>query len=147
MIKRQQFFFNMTAKDYRAMINGQAYKEMMGGPRQPVQKQSKYHAQKTEVDGIKFDSKKESRDWKNLCTMEASGLISNLRRQVSFELQPKYVTKDGRKIRPISYVADFVYERDGVTYAQDSKGMKTDVYKIKRKMFEYKYPDIVFIES
>lgn len=135
---RPNFFQTMTAEEYRQMFLGE---------RKPVQKQSKYHAQKTEVDGIKFDSKKESRDWKNLCTMEASGLISNLRRQVSFELQPKYVTKDGRKIRPISYVADFVYERDGVTYAQDSKGMKTDVYKIKRKMFEYKYPDIVFIES
>lgn len=138
-IKKQQFFFNMTAQQYR---------EMMGitKPAQ-VQKQSKYHAQKTEVDGITFDSKKESHDWKNLCTMEASGLISNLRRQVSFELQPKYTTKDGRKIRAISYVADFVYERNGTTYAQDSKGMKTDVYKLKRKMFEYKYPDIVFVES
>ena len=135
---RPDFFQTMTAEEYRQMFLGE---------RKPVQKQSKYHAQKTEVDGIKFDSKKESRDWKNLCTMEAAGLISNLRRQVPFELQPKYVTKDGRKIRPISYVADFVYERDGVTYAQDSKGMKTDVYKIKRKMFEYKYPDIVFIES
>lgn len=138
-IKKQQFFFNMTAQQYR---------EMMGITKPvQVQKQSKYHAQKTEVDGITFDSKKESRDWKNLCTMEASGLISNLRRQVSFELQPKYTTKDGRKIRAISYVADFVYERNGTTYAQDSKGMKTDVYKLKRKMFEYKYPDIVFVES
>ena len=138
MIKKQQFFYTMSAKDYR---------EMMGGPRQPVQKESKYHAQKVEVDGKKFDSKKESRDWKNLCTMEASGIISNLRRQVSFELQPKYTTKDGRKIRSISYVADFVYERDGQTYVQDSKGMKTDVYKLKRKMFEYRYPDIIFVES
>lgn len=138
MIKKQQFFFNMTAQQYR---------EMMGGPRQPVQKQSKYHAQKTEVAGKVFDSKHESRDYLKLKAMEDSGVIHNLQTQVSFELQPKYITKDGRKIRPISYVADFVYERDGITYAQDSKGMKTDVYKIKRKMFEYKYPDIVFIES
>ena len=135
---RPDFFQTMTAEEYRQMFLGE---------RKPVQKQSKYHAQKTEVDGKVFDSKHESRDYLKLKTMEDSGLIHNLQTQVSFELQPKYVTKDGRKIRPISYVADFVYERDGVTYAQDSKGMKTDVYKIKRKMFEYKYPDIVFIES
>ena len=74
-------------------------------------------------------------------------MISNLRCQVPFELQPKYTTRDGRKIRAITYVADFVYERDGVTYVQDSKGMRTDVYKMKRKMFEYKYPEYIFIES
>lgn len=135
---RPDFFQTMTAEEYRQMFLGE---------RKPVQKQSKYHAQKTEVDGKVFDSKHESRDYLKLKAMEDSGIIHNLQTQVSFELQPKYVTKDGRKIRPISYVADFVYERDGVTYAQDSKGMKTDVYKIKRKMFEYKYQDIVFIES
>lgn len=138
MIKKQQFFYTMTAKDYR---------EMMGCPSQPVQKESKYHAQKVEVDGKKFDSKHESRDYLKLKSMEDSGIISNLQTQVSFELQPKYTTKDGRKIRSISYVADFVYERDGQTYVQDSKGMKTDVYKLKRKMFEYRYPDIIFVES
>lgn len=138
MIKKQQFFYTMTAQQYR---------EMMDGPRHPVQKESKYHNKKVEVAGKTFDSKHESRDYLKLKAMEDSGIIHNLQTQVSFELQPKYATKDGRKIRPISYVADFVYERDGVTYAQDSKGMKTDVYKIKRKMFEYKYPDIVFIES
>ena len=128
-------------------MSAKEYQDMLRGTRQPVQKESKYHAQKTEVDGIKFDSKKESRQWKELCMLEASGGISNLRRQVSFELQPKYTTKDGRKIRSISYVADFLYERDGQTYVQDSKGMKTDIYKLKRKMFEYRYPDIIFVES
>lgn len=138
MVNKRQFFFNMTAQEYR---------EMMGVSKPVPQKESKYHNHKVEVDGIKFDSKKESKDWKHLSTLEAGGIISNLRRQVPFELQPKYVTKDGRKIRPISYVADFVYERDGVTYIQDSKGVRTDVYKIKRKMLEYKYPDHVFIET
>lgn len=138
MIKKQQFFYTMSAKDYR---------EMMGGPRQPVQKESKYHAQKVEVDGKKFDSKHESRDYLKLKSMENSGIISNLQTQVSFELQPKYVTKDGRKIRSISYVADFVYERDGQTYVQDSKGFRTKEYALKRKMFEYRYPDIIFVES
>lgn len=138
MINKKQFFTHMTAAEYR---------ELVGISKPTIQKQSKYNNQKVEVDGVVFDSKHEGKDWKNLCAMEAAGLITNLRRQVPFELQPKYVTRDGRKIRAITYVADFVYERDGVTYAQDSKGMKTDVYKIKRKMFEYKYPDVIFVES
>lgn len=138
MIKRQQFFYTMSAKDYR---------EMMGSPRQPVQKESKYHAQKVEVNGIKFDSKHESRDYLKLKSMEDSGIISNLQTQVSFELQPKYTTKDGRKIRAITYRADFQYIRDGVTYVQDSKGFRTKEYALKRKMFEYSYPDIIFVES
>lgn len=135
---RPDFFQTMTAEEYRQMFLGE---------RKPVQKQSKYHAQKTEVDGKVFDSKHESRDYLKLKAMEDSGIIHNLQTQVSFELQPKYITKDGCKIRPISYVADFVYERDGVTYVQDSKGFRTKEYALKRKMFEYKYPDIVFIES
>lgn len=139
MVKRQQFFINMTAQQYR---------EMMGISKPiTVQKESKYHNQKVEVSGRKFDSKKESRDWLKLKSMEDSGLIKNLRGQVPFELQPKYTTRDGRNIRPITYVADFVYERDGCVYVQDSKGVRTDVYKMKRKMFEYKYPDYIFIES
>lgn len=139
MIKKECRFLEMSAQQYRELL----------GLSKPiaVQKESKYHAKKTEVDGITFDSQKEGRQWKELCLLEAGGSISNLRRQVAFELQPKYITKDGRKICPITYVADFVYEKDGVTYVQDSKGMRTDVYKLKRKMFEYKYPDYVFIES
>lgn len=132
-------FFQMSAQEYR---------EMMGLSKPiTVQKESKYHNQKVEVDGRTFDSKKESKDWKNLCTMEACGMISNLRCQVPFVLQAGYKNNQGKAIRPIIYVADFVYERDGTIYVQDSKGVRTDVFKLKRKMFEYKYPDYVFIES
>jgi hypothetical protein len=137
MIKKQQFFYTMSAKDYQAMINGKTV----------APKESKYHAQKVEVDGIKFDSKKESRQWKELCMLEASGGISNLRRQVSFELQPKYTNNKGEHIRAINYVADFVYEKDGKTYVQDTKGVRTDVFKIKKKLFEAKFKDYIFLES
>lgn len=136
-------------KDFFQTMTAQQYRELMGISKPlVVQKESKYHAKKTVVDGITFDSKKESRDWKNLCTMEASGIISNLRRQVPFELQPKYTTKDGRKIRPITYVADFVYERDGCVYVVDSKSpaTRTPVYKIKKKLFEAKFKDYIFVE-
>lgn len=137
-MSRQNFFQTMTAQEYR---------ELVGISKPTVQKESKYHNHKVEINGQIFDSKKESRDWLKLKSMEDSGLIKNLRCQVPFELQPKYTTRDGRKIRSISYVADFVYERDGSIYVQDSKGARTDVYKLKRKLFEYKYPNYVFIES
>ena len=138
---RQNFFQIMTAEEYRQNILGE---------RKPAQKENKYHAQKTEVDGIKFDSKKESRDWQQLCMLEASGGISNLRRQVQFELQPKFTNNKGEHVRAINYVADFVYEKGGKTYVQDSKGGKatqTDIFKLKKKLFEYKYPEYEFIIS
>lgn len=115
-----------------------------------VKKENKYHAKKTTVNGITFDSKKESQDWNNLCLLEACGVISNLRRQVAFELQPAYVNNAGKKIRAIEYVADFVFNKNGKTYVQDTKGgraTQTDVFKLKRKIFEYKYPDYIFVVS
>ena len=138
MIKKRQFFYSMTAEEYRQMFLGE---------RKPVQKQSKYHAQKTEVDGIVFDSKKESKDYLQLKHLEDCGVIKNLRRQVSFELQPKYTNNKGEHIRAINYVADFVYEQDGKTVVRDTKCDKTDVFKMKRKLFEYKYPEYEFVIS
>ena len=138
MIKKRQFFYSMTAEEYRQMFLGE---------RKPVQKQSKYHAQKTEVDGIVFDSKKESKEYLQLKHLEDCGVIKNLRRQVSFELQPKYTNNKGEHIRAINYVADFVYEQDGKTVVRDTKGVKTDVFKLKRKLFEYKYPEYEFVIS
>lgn len=140
MIQKRQFFTQMTAQEFR---------EFMRCPKQQP-KENKYHAQKTEVGGITFDSKKESKDWQQLCLLEASGAISNLRRQVPFVLQEAYTNNQGKKIRPILYLADFVYEKDGKKYVQDSKGGKatqTDVFKLKRKIFEYKYPEYIFVVS
>lgn len=110
---------------------------------------NKYHAQKTELDGITFDSRKEANRYALLKQQERFGLISNLKRQVSFELQPGYTNNQGKKIRPITYVADFVYNESGEKVVEDVKGSKktlTDSYKIKRKLFEYKYPEYIFVE-
>lgn len=140
MIQKRQFFQTMTAQEFR---------EFMRCPKQEP-KENKYHAKKTEVDGITFDSKKEANDWRQLCMLEASGGISNLRRQVPFVLQEGYTNNQGKKIRPIVYMADFCYEKDGKKYVQDSKGGKatqTDVFKLKRKLFECRYPEYIFIVS
>lgn len=108
---------------------------------------NKYHAQKTELDGITFDSRKEANRYALLKQQERFGLISNLQRQVSFELQPGYTNNQGKKIRPITYVADFVYNTNIGPVVEDTKGFKTKEYQLKRKMFEYKYPAYTFVES
>lgn len=99
---------------------------------------SKYHARKTTVDGITFDSRKEADRYLALKGMEKDGAIENLRRQVRYELIPAFDV-DGRHYRPVYYVADFVYEEDGKEVVEDVKGMMTDVYKLKSKLFARRY--------
>lgn len=128
-------FVNMTAKEYRQMISGG--------------KGNKYHAEKTAVGGVVFDSRKESRDWERLCMLEKMGVIHDLKRQVKFELQPEYINNKGEKIRPINYLADFTYIKEGKKYAVDSKSeitKKDKTYRLKKKMFEYRYQDWEFLE-
>lgn len=80
-------------------------------------------------DGQVFDSVKEFHRWGCLRLLERTGKISDLKRQVSFELIPK---QDGE--RACSYVADFTYLKDGNLVVEDCKGFKTDVYRIKKKL-------------
>lgn len=108
--------------------------------------QSKYSNKKTSYKGIIYDSKKEAKRAYELDMMQRAGLIHNLERQKSFELQPSFKS-NGKTIRAITYIADFVYIQDGKTIVEDTKGFRTEVYRIKHKMFLYKYPDILFIES
>lgn len=99
---------------------------------------SKYHAKKTTVDGITFDSRKEADRYLVLKGMEDDGAIEDLRRQVRYELVPAFDV-DGRHYRPVYYVADFVYVEDGKTVVEDVKGMRTDVYRLKSKLFARRY--------
>lgn len=103
-------------------------------------KKSKYHAQKTVLDGIKFDSKKEANRYAELRLMERAGLIKGLQRQVRFELIPAFDV-DGKHYRPTSYVADFVYTdtKSGKQVVEDCKGFRTDIYRLKAKMFAHKF--------
>lgn len=101
-------------------------------------RQSKYHAKKTVVDGITFDSRKEANRYLALRGMEEDGNIEDLRRQVRYELVPAF-NVDGKHYRPVYYVADFVYVEDGKTVVEDVKGVVTDVYKLKSKLFARRY--------
>lgn len=107
----------------------------------------KYNATKTEVDGIKFDSKAEARRYKELKLLESVGDIRGLELQPKYELQEGF-THNGKRIRSINYVADFFYfDKSGRKIVEDCKGVRTDVYLLKKKMFQKRYPDLTHIET
>jgi hypothetical protein len=114
---------------------------------------SKYNNRKITIDGITFDSIKEGRRYRELKLMEQAGEISNLRRQVKFVLIPAQYEeferygKKGQRIangkrcieRECAYIADFVYiDSNGKKVVEDTKGMKTKDYIIKRKLMLYR---------
>jgi Flp pilus assembly CpaF family ATPase len=91
---------------------------------------SKYRNVRTEVDGITFDSKKEARRYGELTTLLADGEISRLM------LQPKFdIIVNGIKVA--YYKADFAYfNKAGDRVIEDVKGMKTPMYRLKKKLVE-----------
>lgn len=123
-------------------VSAQAFKDM-------VKKPNKFHAQKTVVGSVSYDSKKESRRAVELEYLQRAGKIKNLERQKRFILQEEFINNEGKKIRPISYLADYYYEQNGQKIVEDVKSpaTRTPVYLLKKKLFQFKYPDIKFIES
>lgn len=121
---------------------------LLGQGKKP-EKSSKYHNIKMEVNGIKFDSAKEAKKYSELMLLLETGEIRNLQLQRQYTLQEGYVTPQGERVKPIKYIADFAYERSAGkdTYGYeiwlpvtlDTKGVKTDVYRMKAKMFLAKY--------
>ena len=94
-------------------------------------KGNKYRAVKTVVDQIRFDSKKEAERYKQLKLLLKAQVIENLKLQVTFELYAG-----------IKYKADFTYIENGKPVVEDVKGYRTDVYRMKAKMFKHKYPEL-----
>lgn len=93
---------------------------------------SKYHAIKTEVDGFVFDSKAEARRYSELKLLEKVGEIKDL------QLQPPFpVFVNGKLI--CHYIADFSYHEKGKYIVEDVKGVKTPVYRLKKKLVEALY--------
>ena len=107
----------------------------------------KYHNKKTVVDGITFDSRLEAARYRELKLMERAGAIQALTLQPEFELQPAF-KKNGKTYRKITYRADFSYflVKEDKVIVEDTKGFKTDVYSLKKKLFEYRYPDLTIRE-
>ena len=94
---------------------------------------NKYHANRVKWKGLNFDSVHELERWIILQDEEKRGLITDLHRQTPFEIVPAQVYK-GKKIRPAIYIADFTYIRDGQQIVEDAKGVRTEVYKLKKKL-------------
>jgi hypothetical protein len=114
---------------------------------------AKYHNKKEEIDGIVFDSKKESAVYLDLKGMKERGEIKDFQRQVRYELVPaqyedrQSIDRKGRPItkqvcveRAVEYVADFRIEHlDGSVAVIDVKGMPDQKWPIKRKLMRYRY--------
>lgn len=98
----------------------------------------KYNNKRCEFDGQWFDSQKE-RDWYIVLRQdERDGRITNLQRQVVFNLLPA-MAGEYRTERGVKYIADFTYtDQNGKYHVVDVKGMKTEVYKLKRKLMLYR---------
>ena len=97
-------------------------------------KPSKYRNQPTEIDGIRFASKKEARRYQDLKLLERAKEIENL------TLQPRYpLTVSGLHV--CTYVGDFQYDevKSGRRVTEDAKGVKTDAFRIKAKLFHALY--------
>jgi Protein of unknown function (DUF1064) len=116
-------------------------------PRKPAKARSKYGAIKTVVDGITFDSKREAVRYVELKILEKTGDVIDLRCQTPFRIEV-----NGKEIA--RYYADFTYKEridrplEGVPYhysfvAEDAKGVRTAVYKLKKKLVEAQYGIVI----
>ncbi len=118
-------------------IDAQPFDVAEGGNGMPspvkTPRTNKYRNKRTVVDNITFDSAKEATRYKELRILERAGAIKNL------TLQPKYpiIVND---IQICTYIADFTYQtRMGETLVEDCKGVKTPVYRLKRKLMKAVY--------
>lgn len=108
-------------------------------------KASKYKAKRTEIDGIKFDSKAESEYYVILKRLKAAHIIKDFELQPkAFVLQDGFIGSTGEKVQPIRYRADFkiIYKDDTEEIVDIKGGFLTDVFEIKWKMFDFRYRDI-----
>lgn len=110
-------------------------------------KRSKYRNTRVLVDGIRFDSKKEAKRYQELLLLLKNQSIRDLKLQPKFLLQEGF-TYNGKRERAIYYIADFQYidVASNRLVVEDVKGWRTDVYKLKRKLFLFIYHDIDFRE-
>ncbi|WP_144517301.1 DUF1064 domain-containing protein [Bacillus thuringiensis] len=106
---------------------------------------SKYKNKKVDVDGHVFDSKAEANYYEGLKIRHVKGEVEGFELQPIFKLQPAFKKQD-KSFQAITYIADFlVYLPNGEVEVIDIKGMITETFNVKRKLFEYKYPHLQLI--
>ena len=105
----------------------------------------KYHNKKTVIDGIKFDSKLEAERYAHLKMMERAGVIRDLELQPEYELIPSF-RKNGKTWRRTLYQAPprsplAAHDSYIIEDVKGSTSVITGVFRLKQKLFEYKYPE------
>ena len=116
----------------------------VGGSKIPVSQ--KYRNQKVVVDGMKFDSKAEARHYQGLKALQELGHIVNLECQPPFMLQEGFTDNEGKRVRSITYKADFKYfdRRDDFWYIVDVKSPPTSkepLFRCKWKILQHMFRD------
>lgn len=108
---------------------------------------SKYKNQRTEIDGHKFPSLREAEYYLLYKSMLQHKQLVKLELQPKFTLQPGFVNKAGKRVKPITYKADFLLTFPGGRQkVVEVKGYRTRDYQLRRKMFEYKFKEYEFEE-
>lgn len=127
----------MTSKEANALYlrSGHVPPQSIAAP-----SANKFNATKKLCDGILFDSTGEARCYQVLKSWESAGAISNLELQPAFVLVPKSIIQR----REVKYIADFRFIRDGKSVTVDYKGFETRVFKVKRSILMFRYPDLNF---
>ena len=95
---------------------------------------NKYFAKKTVAMGLKFDSRWEAERWGQLKAMERAGIVTQLERQIKYELSVN-------DVKICDYIADFRYlleEENGLSklIVEDAKGVLTSEFKLKKKLMK-----------
>jgi len=102
----------------------------------------KYHAKPCMADGYRFDSRAEMARYFDLLLLQAGQKISNLMVHPVYVLQEGFRTPAGQAIRAMSYEADFFYIEGDLQVVEDVKGHETEAWRIKRKLFLWRYPEL-----
>ena len=89
-----------------------------------------------------FDSKSEYARYKELNLLVSAGIITDLKIHNKFILLDKYTNANGQKIQAMTYTADFTYMKDEKMIVEDVKGFITNDFKLKKKIFEFRYPEL-----
>ena len=120
---------------------------MNGGIFSTIMK-NKYLNKKTIIDNIKFDSKAEAKRYNELKLLLKAGEITQLEIHPRFTLLENGKNKHDQGYGKITYIADFMYinTNDRVITAEDVKGVKTQTYSVKKRLFMAKYPNYKFLE-
>lgn len=108
---------------------------------------TKYHSKQVIVNGIKFQSKLEGTRYQQLLWLLDADEISDLKLQPEFQIFEGYTDAvTGEKHRSRYYVGDFKYvdTKSHQTIVEDTKGVETDVFKLKWEIVQEKYPEYMF---